>query len=59
MNHMILPKRPERRRVARQEQPARLELVLELPRDPESPAVEDDSAEPAQERGTAVVDFYI
>ena len=50
-------RRPAREK--RVERPAQLELTLELPRDPESlrpkPAAEDD----ADERGIAVIDFYI
>lgn len=57
MNRIELPKRSARRRKAREQRPAQLELTLELPRE-HAPAQKTPAAQEA-ERGVAMVDFYI
>jgi hypothetical protein len=66
MNPRWIQEQPVRRprRVPREERPARLELTLELPRDPETvrpkPSVDVDAdADEPVERGIAIIDFYV
>jgi hypothetical protein len=56
MNRIQLPKSPPKHRRTRTEQPARLELTLELPR--AERIVEEDKASQLP-RGVAMIDFYV